>query len=161
MEINNKYVPREGSEARQQLLLDFVWQGAALVRHACRVEDGNKNHCDDSFNVPQNIFTLWTLNHSGYYFPLKILWLLFQKLHYVRRDYLEGLFTQGSPRSKSKKIRDNSHERSLQAIRDEQHFFLTHCSDLCFWSFLLFLVLHNFYIFFTFFNNGLKYEVDH
>ena len=63
-------IPCERSETRQQLLLDLVGQGAALVRHAGRVEDGDEDHGDDPLYVPQNVLTLRSLDHSGQYFPL-------------------------------------------------------------------------------------------
>ena len=105
-------IPCERSETRQQLLLDLVGQGAALVRHAGRVEDWDEDHGDDPLYVPQNVFTLRSLDHSGQYFPLNK--TIFPPHKNTKSSvHLKGFLSQRSPRSQSQEVGDDSRQRSL------------------------------------------------
>ena len=64
LEEKSVTIPCERSETRQQLLLDLVGQGAALVRHAGRVEDWDEDVGDDPLDVPQQVLGLPCINES-------------------------------------------------------------------------------------------------
>ena len=93
----------EGPEAGQEVLLDLVGQGLALVRDAVGVEDGDKDHGDDPLDVPEDVLAGSALNHPRHDVPL------------------EGLLPQGPPGGQPEEVCGGPHQQVLHPVRHEEN----------------------------------------